>query len=145
MLLRAEDYAELSKTFQGNFNLAKSTIDFPKQELPLDPYFFGLLLGDRSFRESQIEFTTPDAEVIEYLYKIDESNQWPVKINKLKNNLSDHYYFKKSLDGIGSLKQIIASLGLYNHKSDIKSTMFFICFLVPLFAFFSGVRRGIYG
>ncbi|GHS92065.1 hypothetical protein AGMMS49949_03490 [Alphaproteobacteria bacterium] len=28
---------------------------------------------------------------------------------------------------------------------NIKSTMFFICFLVPLFAFFSGVRRGIYG
>jgi hypothetical protein len=38
----------------------------------------------------------------------------------LKGNLSNHYFFKESTNEYQSLKEIIVSLSLFNHKSDTK-------------------------
>jgi hypothetical protein len=120
LTLNAGDYTEFSKTRQQDFSLQKAILEFPSADLPLDPYFFGLLLGDGSFRCVPIKLTTPDAEIIDVLYEIAARYQWPVSINHLKNNLSDSYCFKRAVASRHSLKEIIASLGLFNHKSNIK-------------------------
>lgn len=120
LLLRAMDVRDCSKNFLKNFGLAKATLDFPKQELPLDPYFLGLLLGDGCFRKSTICLTTPDTEIIQALYQTAAQHQWPVRVERLPRNLSDGYYFKKSPKNTPSLKQILASLGLFRHKSTTK-------------------------
>jgi hypothetical protein len=46
LLLPAKDYVEFSANLQKKFSLAKATLNFPEAELPLDPYFQGLLLGN---------------------------------------------------------------------------------------------------
>ncbi|MDR1207861.1 MAG: hypothetical protein LBJ89_00755 [Holosporales bacterium] len=46
LLLAAKDYVDFSGKLQQKFSLAKATLDFPATELPLDPYFQGLLLGN---------------------------------------------------------------------------------------------------
>jgi hypothetical protein len=117
--LTATDYAEFSKRFQREFTLAKDTIDFAESALPLDPYFLGLLLGDGSFRCTPIKLTTPDIEIVQALNEFSEKYEWPVSVYKKPNNLSDDYYFKRAETG-KSLKQIIVSLELYDHKSNTK-------------------------
>jgi hypothetical protein len=46
LLLPAKDYVEFSANLQQKFSLAKATLNFSETELPLDPYFQGLLLGN---------------------------------------------------------------------------------------------------
>jgi hypothetical protein len=46
LLLAAKDYVDFSGNLQQKFSLAKAILDFPETELPLDPYFQGLLLGN---------------------------------------------------------------------------------------------------
>ena len=59
LLLRATDIRDFSRRFQRNFSLAKVSLDFPKQELPLDPYVLGLLLADGSyFKKSCLKSNT---------------------------------------------------------------------------------------
>jgi hypothetical protein len=120
LLLTAKDYVDFSKNLQRKFSLAKAILDFPKTGLPLDPYFLGLLLGDGSFRCTPIKLTTPDKEIVEYLYEIAAKYNWPISIEHLKGNLSNHYFFKESTNEYQSLKEIIISLSLLNHKSDTK-------------------------
>jgi replicative DNA helicase len=120
LLLTAKDYVEFSKNLQQKFSLAKAALDFPETELPLDPYLLGLLLGDGCFCETPIKITTPDSEVIEAIYEIAAQNNWPVSVNHLANNLSNHYRIKCPPKEQKSLKDIIVSLGLFNHKSPAK-------------------------
>ena len=42
-------------------------VSYNKKELPIDPYAFGLLLGDGSFRTTPIRITTSDDEILNYL------------------------------------------------------------------------------
>ncbi|MDR3327419.1 MAG: hypothetical protein LBT04_04740 [Prevotellaceae bacterium] len=120
MLLKAADYKELPLSFQKNFSLAKTQIDFPKKDLPLDPYFLGLLLGDGCFRSVPIRLTTPDEEIVQSLYEFSVKYQWPVSVDYLQNNKSNSYRFKLPPKENPSLKQIISNLGLFNHKSNTK-------------------------
>jgi hypothetical protein len=48
LLLPAKDYVEFSANLQKKFSLAKATLNFPETKLPLDPYFLGLLWGNRN-------------------------------------------------------------------------------------------------
>jgi RecA/RadA recombinase len=52
-------YLELSKTKKHYLELLRSPVSFTKKELPLDPYFLGILLGDAHFGRT-ISFTTQD-------------------------------------------------------------------------------------
>jgi hypothetical protein len=120
LLLPAKDYVDFSKNLQQKFSLAKATLDFSEKELPLDPYFLGLLLGDGCFMKAPIKLTTPDAEVIEALHKIAAKYKWPVSVYHKKNYLSDDYNFKEAPQVLPSLKDIFLFLGLFNHKSPTK-------------------------
>lgn len=54
LLLDVADYAKQSTSFKSSFALFHPILQFPKKELPLDPYFLGLLLGDGCFKILQI-------------------------------------------------------------------------------------------
>jgi hypothetical protein len=120
LLLPAKDCVDFSENLQRKFSLAKATLNFPEKELPLDPYFLGLLLGDGCFRETPIKITTPDSEIIEAIYENAARYKWPISVNHLANNLSDHYRIKRPQKGQKSLKGIVVSLGLFNRKSPAK-------------------------
>jgi superfamily II DNA or RNA helicase len=60
-----QDYLKLSKSNQRLLKGFRSSVDFPEQKNPLDPYFIGLWLGDGCSRNPAI--TTADPEIVEYL------------------------------------------------------------------------------
>lgn len=120
LFLPAGDLFEFTPHFQRSFSWPKTAIDFPKRELPLDPYFLGLLLGDGCFRKATICLTTPDTEIIEALYTIAADYQWPVSVAPLAHNRASGYYFKRPAKGSPSLRQILSALGLFQHTSRTK-------------------------
>jgi intein/homing endonuclease len=82
-----------------------SPVEFENNTLPIDPYIFGQLLGDGSFRIKPIRITSCDAETIDYFS------------NKFGDNLK---YLKDYSYRILGLNEIIESMGLYGKYSHEK-------------------------
>jgi len=80
-------------------------VKFKNVELPIDPYIFGQLLGDGSFRSKPIRITTSDKETVDYFQK----------------SFADHFKHLKDYSyRISGLNQIITDLGLMNTYSHEK-------------------------
>lgn len=65
----------------------KARIEFPETNLDIDPYFFGLWLGDGSKHKPVI--TTTDTEIIDYLYSFCKDNDYTIT-----NTQKISYYIK---------------------------------------------------
>jgi replicative DNA helicase len=63
--IEVKDYLEKSEKFKSNYKGYKVAVEFENKDLPLDPYFVGLWLGDGHSFSSRI--TTTDKEVVDYL------------------------------------------------------------------------------
>ena len=86
-------------------------------ELPLDPYFLGLLLGDGCLTKGTApSITTNDQEILDYCIKQCELNNWTyrITINKNKN------IFITNKNKVKSLPEYLKELGLYGTKSNSK-------------------------
>ena len=86
---------------------ANKEINFPHKETKVDPYTFGLLLGDGCFRHQSCYFTQAEEDI-----KIEKS-YIPYEIIKWNNYLQHRICIPNWLD-------IIKSYGLYNKKSEYK-------------------------
>lgn len=99
-------------------------IDFNmNQDLPLDPYLLGLLLGDGCLRKSSIALTTSDEEIIDNIKNtISEEYQFYKHIPKTNKSKAFSYYITKKVRDNKPNKyiNIIKNLGLLNKKSDTK-------------------------
>lgn len=91
--IAVKDWMNWNKTNKHLYKLFRTAIDFQKQEedLPLDPYFLGLLLGDGTTK-SGIGLTNTDQEVIDYI------NVMAKKL-ELKVRKSGITYYFSSLSG----------------------------------------------
>lgn len=75
-----KDWINWSRTRKSMYALWRPDgIDLPGREVPLDPYFLGLWLGDGSSACSSI--TTGDVEIEEYLQKFAQNNGWKVSVH----------------------------------------------------------------
>jgi len=63
--ISAKDYATKPTWFKRTWKGYKVGVDFPSQELPLEPYYLGVWLGDGDTRTPGI--TAGDAEVVDYM------------------------------------------------------------------------------
>jgi replicative DNA helicase len=63
--IELRDYLQRSNKFKSNYKGYKVAIEFPQKPVEIDPYFFGLWLGDGHSYSSRI--TNIDSEVIAYL------------------------------------------------------------------------------
>ncbi len=63
--ISVKDYLQKSSKFQSNYKGYKVAVDFETKDLPFDPYFLGLWLGDG--RKSDIRIANQDEEVISFL------------------------------------------------------------------------------
>lgn len=71
--VNVQEYHEKSQRFQDNFRGYKAgLIQFPEQDVILDPYFLGLWLGDGDANSQGI--TTADPEIVDFLEKFAEEN-----------------------------------------------------------------------
>jgi replicative DNA helicase len=63
--IEIRDYLQKSDKFKSNYKGYKVAVEFPVQNVSVDPYFLGLWLGDGHSYSSRI--TNTDAEVIDYI------------------------------------------------------------------------------
>jgi len=75
IFISAEDYCQKNKTWKHRHKGWKVGIEFPEQELPIDPYWMGLWLGDGTSRLPAITIGDKDPEISNWLLK------WAKKIN----------------------------------------------------------------
>ncbi len=63
--ITVKEYIKKSDKFKSNYKGYKVAVRFMEQEVPIDPYFIGLWLGDG--RKSDVRIATEDREVVDYL------------------------------------------------------------------------------
>ena len=80
--ISVKDYLKKSAKWKSNYKGYKTAVEFPHKDVPLDPYLFGLWLGDGSSRSSRI--CTPDEEVVDYLKQYAEKTGQFVTVDKQK-------------------------------------------------------------
>lgn len=92
--IKVKDWELQHKTFKHCHKLYWSgEIDFGKnEELPVDPYFVGLLLGDGYVRRHRVELTTCDNEIAEYFVKTAQNEGVGSSKRKKYTNKADGFY-----------------------------------------------------
>jgi LAGLIDADG-like domain len=78
--------SDLTPRVLKHFRFCQSKVDYPEQEVPLDPYYYGIWAGDGHSHASAI--TNIDTEIIEWLYRYAEENDLRVRINGISYYLT---------------------------------------------------------
>lgn len=107
----------LRKNNRNNFSIDFcDSVEYPKQDLPLHPYFVGVILGDGclSKKASKVKFTSMDKEIVDEMHELKPKG---IKIKKYKDY--DYDFIGHDNNG-NSIKSIFKSLGLYGKLSNNK-------------------------
>lgn len=81
--IEVKDYLKCSPTFKHVAKGFCMPVEFKAKEVPVEPYFLGIWLGDGHSRNLQI--TTPDKEVVEYLEGFAERNNLKLSKDRSQN------------------------------------------------------------
>ena len=98
--IHAEDFYNMvqeSPRKRDGYKLIKATLDFPKQEVPIDPYIFGYWLGDGD--QSKARFTSADTEVIQKIKEYAQDNGSKVSISECDNSKGCYHISILKRDG----------------------------------------------
>lgn len=91
--IKVSDYLEKSKMFKWGHKGYRVGVDFKQQNLPIDPYFIGLWLGDGHSNESAV--TTMDKEIVKYLKEFASSQKMQLRKKELPNNKASTYFITR--------------------------------------------------
>ena len=116
------DYLSASAKFRSNYKGYKVAVEFPEQDLRLDPYFLGIWLGDGV--SAAVDIATTDTEVVEYLrhYASHLNLNLTEKPAKDKHGQDKCPLYSISLQQRGnhqntfSLQKLMREMGLLNNK-----------------------------
>lgn len=86
-------------------------LQFPKKLLPLDPYFLGALIGDGSFTQGQVSFSSGDAFMFDELARLGLSH-W-----RMSGNVERGERIWRAAEGGRELRRILETLGLQGCRS----------------------------
>ena len=76
--IEVRDYLARAPKWQNDHKGYKVAVDFPPKDLPVDPYFLGLWLGDGKSDSARVY--SQDPEVVEYLYELAETRGEAVSV-----------------------------------------------------------------
>jgi len=98
--ISVKDFLQKSKTFQDQSQLIRTSVEFEKKEIKMDPYLMGIWLGDGS-RTSPHGIETADDEIVYFLEE--KANEYNLILKKHvnKKSKSDGYYFSSGSFGKG--------------------------------------------
>ena len=116
--ISVRDYLEKSAKWQNDNKGYKVEAEFPEKELPLDPYFLGLWLGDGK-SDSALIYTTDD-EVVSYLEAFAEERGDVLSMHD-RDRPCPGYLVKSGDQGLvadrtGSIQAVLRSLGVLETK-----------------------------
>lgn len=87
--MSVDDYLQQSKTFKHCAKGYRTGVEYPHRNIPLDPYFLGLWLGDGTTTLPSI--TTPDVEVVDEIYRMATHYGLRVTVQQKPFNKSSTY------------------------------------------------------
>lgn len=108
-----KDYISNSKYFKRMVKGFKATcISFPKVEVPLDPYFLGIWLGDGNSAGPAV--TTMDEEIKSYLYEFARNYDLHVRVKNPKRKAPT--YHLADWHRTNPVQKLLKSLGVIRNK-----------------------------
>lgn len=123
--ISVNDYLKTSKNFKNLYKLYRSNeIEFQKevssQELEIDPYILGVLIGDGSLSSECIEITTADIEIDNEIRNFALKENLGITKHKQKNSKAHGLYFTNNHKHNNPLIKKLEKLKLINTKSGDK-------------------------
>lgn len=103
--IEVKDYLKLSDSSKKNLKGYRTGVEFQMQELPMDPYLFGLWLGDGTARDPKI--SSADTEIVEYIRTAAEKMGLVLK-------RENKYDYRLSSDGRVGANPFVNFLKKYN-------------------------------
>lgn len=117
-LVTAPDYIKMIQEhprWRECYALEKTGVEFEHKDVLIDPYIFGLWIGDGASDDSYI--TNEDPEVIEAIYKYAENHNLRITIKDNKNSKAKDYRFTRlEIETNNWFRQELSRLGVLNNK-----------------------------
>lgn len=117
-LVTAPDYIKMIQEhprWRECYALEKTGVKFEHKDVLIDPYIFGLWIGDGASDDSYI--TNEDPEVIEAIYKYAEDHNLRITIKDNKNSKAKDYRFTRlETETNNWFRQELSRLGVLNNK-----------------------------
>lgn len=117
-LVTAPDYIKMIQEhprWREYYALEKTGVEFEHKDVLIDPYIFGLWIGDGASDDSYI--TNEDPEVIEAIYKYAENHNLRITIKDNKNSKAKDYRFTRlETETNNWFRQELSRLGVLNNK-----------------------------
>lgn len=117
-LVTAPDYIKMIQEhprWRECYALEKTGVEFEHKDVLIDPYIFGLWIGDGASDDSYI--TNEDPEVIETIYKYAEDHNLRITIKDNKNSKAKDYRFTRlETETNNWFRQELSRLGVLNNK-----------------------------
>lgn len=116
--IRTEDYynmvMEHPRKKDGYKLLHSNSVNFPHQDVPIDPYIFGMWLGDGD--SAKARFTSEDQEIIDYIVNYGNANNFDVRISDCVNAKSCKHIYLASKTTTNQFHTWLRELGVFNNK-----------------------------
>ena len=113
--IEVRDWLKKGPKFRSNYKGYKVPVEFAAQEVPVDPYFLGLWLGDGNSDSCQI--TTTDCEIQEYLVAFADESDANLTIGILNKN-PFHTRYKLHRNEKKTASELHLGLGALNVLGD---------------------------
>lgn len=102
--MKFSDWLLQGNNFKERYKLTKSSVNFEEKQLPLDPYFLGIWLGDGT--STAVHITTMDTEVVEFLENFSIQHNILFKIYATKGKAKTYAL----TNGIGQKNPLLTTL-----------------------------------
>lgn len=107
------EYLKQTKRWQYHFRGYKvGSIPYPHKDVLIDPYLLGLWIGDGTAALPQI--TTPDKEIVDYLYDYAEKHNLHICVSEKNNGTNKAKGYRLSGSGEIGGNEFLNSLKAYN-------------------------------
>jgi len=125
--INVEEYLRQNKTFKHVHKGWRTGVDFESSPLPIDPYFFGAMMGDGTINGC-VSITTMDKEIVSSVEKVADDFSLSVRVNAKPGNKASSYSLTTGRTG-GKENPLMAEfrqLGYIKSTKDNKSVKKFI-------------------
>jgi len=109
--ISVRDYLNTSNKFKTNYKGYKVAIDFNSVDLPIEPYFLGIWLGDGSKADSEI--TKPDTEIESYLKSYADRIGMVLSTHENKGKCRSHTLIHGAIEG---MRATLKKMNLIDNK-----------------------------
>lgn len=117
--IQVKEFLKLRTYAKGQYKLFRTGVDFEKlkSDLPIDPYFLGVILGDGSVVKN-VNITTASLEIENEIYS--QAKKFNCEVRKQQGNGCFTYFFTNNKQNNNKLVQNLKNLNLIGTKSGTK-------------------------